>query len=179
MFVYICYQLLSEQRTERLNIIAETSTAVEEQWDGTFIDIHYRISEDVLCLGEAIYFESRGESKRGQALVAQTILNRVEHKWWPSTVCQVVSEGSYITKSPEKCQFSYTCDGVDWKIKNMVAWDKAVQIAIKALEGEYKSYTKANIYVRCGIKRRWLDNPNKVKYLGKEGRHCFYQEYRR
>ena len=42
------------------------------------------------CLANAIYFEARGESLRGQAAVAQVVLNRVRNPTYPNTICGVV-----------------------------------------------------------------------------------------
>ena len=45
------------------------------------------------CLAEALYFEARGESVKGQFAVADVILNRVESPLFPKTVCGVVQQG--------------------------------------------------------------------------------------
>src|SRR5690606_33450466 len=39
------------------------------------------------CLAAGIYFEARGEPVRGQAAVAQVILNRVRNPAYPETIC--------------------------------------------------------------------------------------------
>src|ERR1700744_5655884 len=41
------------------------------------------------CLTQAVYFEARGETPRGQAAVAQVVLNRVANPSFPKTVCGV------------------------------------------------------------------------------------------
>ena len=43
------------------------------------------------CLSEALYFESRGEPVEGQIAVAEVILNRVDSKKFPKSVCRVVA----------------------------------------------------------------------------------------
>ena len=45
------------------------------------------------CLRKAIYFESRGETLRGQFAVAEVILNRVDNPAYPHSVCGVVNQG--------------------------------------------------------------------------------------
>lgn len=60
------------------------------------------------CLAEALYFEARGESIRGQFAVAEVILNRVDSPLFPNTVCGVINQG---TGRKFACQFTYTCDG--------------------------------------------------------------------
>ena len=46
---------------------------------------------DWQCLTEALYFEARGESLKGQFAVAEVILNRVDSGLYPRTVCGVVN----------------------------------------------------------------------------------------
>lgn len=53
----------------------------------------------LLCLATAIFFEARGEPIEGKELVANVILNRVEHSSYPDAVCGVVNQPK---------QFSYT-----------------------------------------------------------------------
>ena len=64
--------------------------------------------EQFTCLAEALYFEARGESIKGQVAVAEVILNRVESNKFPNTVCGVINQG---TGRKYACQFTYTCDG--------------------------------------------------------------------
>ena len=49
--------------------------------------------EQWACLAEAIYFEARGESIKGQFAVAEVILNRVDSRSFPDTVCGVITQG--------------------------------------------------------------------------------------
>ena len=60
------------------------------------------------CLTEALYFEARGETVKGQFAVAEVILNRVSSPSFPDTICGVINQG---TGRKFACQFTYTCDG--------------------------------------------------------------------
>ena len=60
------------------------------------------------CLANAIYFEARSESLRGQAAVAQVVLNRVRNPTYPSSICGVVYQNDNWFN---RCQFSFACDG--------------------------------------------------------------------
>ena len=73
------------------------------------------------CLTEALYFEARGESVKGQFAVAEVILNRVASPLYPDTVCGVVHQG---TGRHLQCQFTYTCDGRSDKIRERRAFEK-------------------------------------------------------
>lgn len=65
-------------------------------------------ASEVYCLGQAIYHESRGEPDSGQWAVASVILNRVESRTYPDTVCGVVFQNAHLRN---RCQFSFACDG--------------------------------------------------------------------
>ena len=61
------------------------------------------------CLTEAIYFEARSETLEGQFAVGEVILNRVDSRKFPNSVCGVVSQGAHRLHA---CQFSYNCAGL-------------------------------------------------------------------
>ncbi|WMT87251.1 cell wall hydrolase [Pelagibacterium sp. 26DY04] len=63
---------------------------------------------EVHCLAQAVYHEARGEPESGQWAVASVILNRVESRAYPDTVCDVVFQNAHLAN---RCQFSFACDG--------------------------------------------------------------------
>ncbi len=65
-------------------------------------------STEVHCLAQAIYHEARGEPESGQWAVASVILNRVDSRTYPDTVCGVVFQNAHLRN---RCQFSFACDG--------------------------------------------------------------------
>ncbi|MCW1840663.1 cell wall hydrolase [Prosthecomicrobium hirschii] len=85
------------------------------------------------CLAEAIYFEARGENERGQAAVAQVVLNRLRNPAYPKRICDVVYQNA---RSFGRCQFSFACDGRPEEINEPDAWDKAVEIARAVTAGK-------------------------------------------
>jgi spore germination cell wall hydrolase CwlJ-like protein len=88
-------------------------------------------SRDLDCLTAAVYYEARGETAAGQAAVAQVVLNRVRHPAFPKTVCGVVYQGA----AGGQCQFSFACDGAMRRGKEPAAWDRARDVASRALSG--------------------------------------------
>jgi spore germination cell wall hydrolase CwlJ-like protein len=83
------------------------------------------------CLTQAVYFEARGETPRGQAAVAQVVMNRVKNPSFPKTVCGVVFQGA----ATHGCQFSFACDGSMRHGLEAEAWDRARRIAERTLSG--------------------------------------------
>ena len=74
--------------------------------------------KEVMCMAKNIFFEAAIESTAGKLAVAQVTLNRVNSKYYPNTVCEVVYEGPHYTTSNglqlpvrDRCQFSWYCDG--------------------------------------------------------------------
>lgn len=53
--------------------------------------------EDIACMAHAIYHEARGEPPMGQIAVGWVIKNRVGHKWYRDTICDVVYQPSQFT----------------------------------------------------------------------------------
>lgn len=120
------------------------------------------------CLATALYFEARGESVKGQAAVAEVILNRAESGEFPRSVCGVVNQ-----KGNGGCQFSYTCDGMSDRIREPEAWERARKVARAMLDGAPRGLTDGATYfhtpaVRPGWSRRF-------ERTAQIGRHIFYR----
>jgi spore germination cell wall hydrolase CwlJ-like protein len=96
-----------------------------------------RAEQEIYCLAQNIYFEARGETKKGQQAVADVTLNRVKNKRFPSTVCKVV-----YYKVNRKCAFSWVCQFEDYIIKNEKAFAKAKQIAYN----KYNTFKRGQKY---------------------------------
>ncbi len=88
--------------------------------------------EEWHCLAEALYFEARGESVKGQFAVAEVILNRVASRRFPNSVCGVVHQG---TGKRFQCQFTYNCDGNKEIINEKAAWKRVGKVARLMLDG--------------------------------------------
>jgi hypothetical protein len=91
-----------------------------------------RHARELDCLAQAVYFEARGESVRGQAAVATVIMNRVKNPHFPKTVCGVVYQGASHRNG---CQFSFACDGSAERVVEWNAWERARGVAAHVLSG--------------------------------------------
>ena len=49
-------------------------------------------AREVRCLADALYHEVRGEKLKDRVLMAEVILNRVDHPKYPKTICGVVHQ---------------------------------------------------------------------------------------
>lgn len=105
------------------------------------------------CLTEALYFEARGESVRGQFAVAEVILNRVDSVRFPGSVCKVVHQG---TGRKFECQFTYTCDGNKETVHDKAAWESVAKVAKIMMSGGPRRLTQgATHYHTTAVHPRW------------------------
>lgn len=86
------------------------------------------LSSAALCLAMNIYHEARGEPMLGKQLVADSVLNRVQRKQWPNTVCEVVFQ---------KHQYSWT--EYDLPHDDKKAFNESMLIAQLALNNGVQS----------------------------------------
>jgi hypothetical protein len=122
------------------------------------------------CLSFAIYFEARGETIQGQVAVAEVILNRVDSRRYPSSVCKVVRQGA---KNLNACQFSYNCDGRPETISEGDAFSRAVTIASMMIEGRPRVLTgSATHYHTDAVNPRWAKRLTETTRIGD---HIFYK----
>jgi spore germination cell wall hydrolase CwlJ-like protein len=122
------------------------------------------------CLSQAIYFEARGESQRGQIAVAEVIMNRVRSGYYPASVCGVVYQGSHRATG---CQFTFTCDGSLGHRPRGRAWERAQRVATAVMLGYTRPITQgATHYHTHAVNPVW--NSGLVETTSIES-HVFYR----
>ncbi|MGB6230008.1 MAG: cell wall hydrolase [Litorimonas sp.] len=122
------------------------------------------------CLTEAIYYESRSESRSGQVAVAQVIQNRVASKHYPNSICEVVYQGS---ERRTGCQFSFTCDGSMDKRLSQKSWERSADVARYVLtQDPDKLIGRSTHYHTDYVDPRWNRTLVRTK---KVGSHIFYR----
>ena len=122
----------------------------------------------ILCMATAIFFEARDQQITGQELVAEVIINRVEHERFPDDVCSVV----YQPKA-----FSFTHDGKSDDMdhyqghQDTIAKGLAVELASDYLVGGKRLGATSTHYHTLEVSPFWAD-----AFLvdGVFGDHVFY-----
>lgn len=123
------------------------------------------------CLAEALYFEARGETIKGQFAVAEVILNRVDSAAYPDTLCRVINQG---TGRKFACQFTYTCDGMKEVIAEPRAWERVGKVARLMIDGAARDLTKgATHYHTKSVRPRWSRTFPRTATIGF---HHFYRQ---
>lgn len=132
------------------------------------------------CLAKNVYFEGRNQSVPGQHAIAMVTLNRVFDSRFPNTICEVVYQGptySWAEDFPvrHRCQFSWYCDGKSDRIKEHMAYDRAVLHAEEALNmflGGYDFTNGATHYHAKTVTPYWAKDK---QLIGQIDDHIFYR----
>lgn len=129
--------------------------------------------EQFACLAEALYFEARGETVKGQFAVAEVILNRVKSAQFPDTLCGVIKQG---TGRKYQCQFSYHCDGLKEVINEKKAYQRVSKVARAVVDGLKTELTEgATYYHTTAVNPRWSRVFTNTASIGV---HLFYRDDR-
>ena len=142
----------------------------------TELIIENQVSEDfnkqLQCLTKNIYYESATESYEGKLAVAQVTINRANSGKFPSTICEVVYQRTFV-KHLTVCQFSWTCLK-NIVVRNKYAWEESEMVARKALTEptvhDRIAMSNAMYYHADYVNPGW----NRNKVVTKIGRHIFY-----
>lgn len=125
---------------------------------------------DWQCLSQALYFEARGETLKGQFAVAEVILNRVDSTQYPNTVCGVIHQG---TGRKYQCQFTFTCDSNPETVNEPGAYARVSKVARLMLDGTPRDLTEgATHYHTTAVNPSWA---RRFKQTARIGVHKFYR----
>jgi spore germination cell wall hydrolase CwlJ-like protein len=119
------------------------------------------------CLALTMYWEARGEGRRGMVAVGAVVLNRVADPRFPHTVCEVIYQGG---ESPP-CQFSWWCDGRSDRPTQRTAWTTSLALAADLLKGIVRDPTHGALY----FSQISIPQPPQRIRTAQIGNHAFYK----
>ncbi|MCO5156486.1 MAG: cell wall hydrolase [Aquamicrobium sp.] len=145
----------------------------DHAWMSKPLPEHVFTAAEQKCLAEGIYFEARGEDVKGQAAVAQVILNRVRNPAYPSTICGVVYQNEVWRN---RCQFSFACDGTRPRVRSQQHYRMAQEVAMAVTAGKVfiPEVGSATHYHATYVNPRWARTMEKMKKIGL---HIFYRTH--
>ncbi|MDB5522726.1 MAG: putative cell wall hydrolase protein involved in spore germination [Rhizobium sp.] len=125
------------------------------------------------CLATAIYFESANEPLKGQAAVAQVILNRVRNPTFPNSVCGVVYQNENWRN---RCQFSFACDRIPDIVWSRSKYKIAQELALAVTAGKIylADVGDSTHYHAAYVHPNWART---MKRVGRIGLHIFYRTH--
>ncbi|MBC2773042.1 cell wall hydrolase [Rhizobium sp. AQ_MP] len=164
--------ILTEKQPDQGRFIPEIGPQ-DHAWAATPLPASVFSDKEQKCLAEGIYFEARGESVKGQAAVAQVILNRVRNPHYPDTICGVVYQNEDWRN---RCQFSFACDRIPDLVTSPRHWKIAKEIAMAVTAGKiwFKDVGSATHYHATYVRPAWGPTMKRVEKIGK---HIFYRTY--
>ena len=133
--------------------------------------------KQVECLSEALYFEGRSESEKGQRAIAEVILNRVLNKSFPNTICTVVRQAKFYPSGRidlHSCQFSYYCDGKPEDYKEGNAFVTTYKLSYSIIDSNPTNLTQgATHYHAVSANPYWTAS---LVFTTQIGDHLFYRK---
>jgi spore germination cell wall hydrolase CwlJ-like protein len=135
--------------------------------DVTYNQLTKETQKQIDCLAENIYYEAGFEPEAGKVAVALVTLNRMQDPRFPKDICGVVKQ-----RTTSVCQFSWFCNKVSIKNKEVYEDAKEVAIYVYANYENLKDITKGALYYHADyVNPRW-----KLEKTTVIGRHIFYKE---
>tara|TARA_B100001250_G_C19780232_1_gene781527 strand:- start:1321 stop:1899 length:579 start_codon:yes stop_codon:yes gene_type:complete len=174
--VYYEYSL-----NDKVNNIHETVVETNEIVENIQRTIHntpYSLDNDYHCLASNIYWESRNQSLGGKLAVGQVVLNRVDNKRFPDTICKVVKQTKFYPSGKinlHDCQFSWYCDGKsDIPLENELdIYEESFILATKLLEKRPIDFTEGSThYHNDKVYPYWADSLERTTRIDN---HIFYK----
>jgi spore germination cell wall hydrolase CwlJ-like protein len=129
------------------------------------------LDDAITCLARTIYWETKGEGAASMEAVANVVMNRLKHKDFPETICEVVKQG----REQGACQFSWWCDGRSDDAQEHNSYEVAKEIARKALNQQLTDHTDGALYFH----HRKVNPGWSAKYIKtvEVGEHFFYKPH--
>ena len=124
-----------------------------------------RLSPELRCVAQAVYFESRGEPLVGQLAVARVVINRAASGLYPRDYCAVVTQPA---------QFSFVRRGrIPQADESSRAWLRAKAIAKIAHQDLWECEADDALYFHAAyVKPGWARRKTQVARIDT---HVFYR----
>jgi spore germination cell wall hydrolase CwlJ-like protein len=128
--------------------------------------------EQVNCLAQNIYFESRNQPKTGKIAVSQVVMNRVQSPLFPNTPCAVVKQQVW-RRGKAVCQFSWFCDGKSDKPEDGPIWNESIYLALGIYTKSYFDVTEGALWYHATyVSPNWAKT---YKQTVRINDHIFYK----
>lgn len=143
----------------------------------------YSSEEHAQCLAVNMYHEARNQGTAGRLAVSAVVMNRVNDRRFPNTVCEVVLQSqmkkSWKTGLPipikNRCQFSWYCDGKSDEVKDKESYKKILDFARLMMHNEIRFVDitdGATHYHADYVSPSWAKTKTRTTEIGD---HIFYR----
>lgn len=160
--------LEGEETTAPITPLTEIPRAMRQRLANASPDL----LREFKCLALNVYWEAKGEPLVGQMAVAAVTLNRLGNPRFPKSVCEVVWQG--VENGRANCQFSWACDRQGDRPLEDIPWQRAQQVAYRAMFLDPFDPTNGALYFHANyVRPLWADEKARIMRIG---RHIFYGE---
>ena len=143
----------------------------------------YSSEEHIQCLAVNMYHEARNQGTAGRLAVSAVVMNRVNDRRFPNSVCEVVLQSqmkkSWKTGLPvpikNKCQFSWYCDGKSDEVKDKKSYKKILDFARLMMHNDIRFVDitdGATHYHADYVSPSWAKTKTRTTEIGD---HIFYR----
>lgn len=163
------------------NIVVDYKAIEEERASYKRVLFH---KKEIECLAKNIYFEARGESRKGKEAVGLVTINRVFSSRFPETVCDVVFQSKRDENgNPRKnlCQFSWYCDNLPIDIKDKRVYNKIYRVAEFVYINYFintnamEDFTNGSTHYHAYHVNPFWSESDQYSYTMNIGSHLFYR----
>ena len=124
--------------------------------------------QEISCLAQTIYYESRGEPVGGRLAVGHVVLNRSRDPSFPRGICAVVNQRS----RDGRCQFTFACDSRSRRANSGPDWVQSVALAREIYYGRTADPTDGALWFQqATVRAGWAPG---VRRTARIGHHVFY-----
>ena len=175
----VYYEHSFHGKVDQINETVNETNLIVKQIKITLLNTPYNLDNDFHCMASNIYWESRNQSLGGKMAVAQVVLNRVDNKRFPDTICGVVKQTKYYPSGGidlHDCQFSWYCDGLgDDPLQNEKhIYEDVFYLAVNMIEQDSMDITEgATHYHSDKVYPYWADS---LQRMTKIDDHIFYKK---
>lgn len=134
-------------------------------------------NKQVQCLTVAVFKEARGESYKGKVAVAQVVMNRARHFYYPPDICKVITQKhqfSWYKGNTAEYRKLLKGDLIGFKPLDISAYQESKQIALKAFYGlldPIPELENSLWFTTKDVKPGWTGN---LRVVARIGEHVFY-----
>ena len=175
----VYYEHSFHGKVDQINETVSETNMIVKQIKITLLNTPYNMDNDYHCLASNIYWESRNQSLGGKMAVAQVVMNRVDNKRFPDTICGVVKQTKYYPSGGidlHDCQFSWYCDGlIDEPLRNEKhIYEEVFYLAVNMIEQDSIDITEgATHYHSNKVHPYWADSLQRMTQIDD---HIFYKK---
>lgn len=132
-------------------------------------------ADEIRCLADNVYHESRGEPRNGQLAVAHVTINRAKASGFPDSICAVVNQ-----RNARGCQFSWVCNGKT-TVRSSTTYREIIHLAAEVYRSRIifrqpDRVTWGALYFHNStVDPGWSDTMRRTTTIGQ---HQFYAERR-